>query len=57
MRAGLAVAVPDAETHVKNYAHWVTGRRGGHGAVREICNLLLEAQDKTRALLDAIIEP
>jgi 3-deoxy-D-manno-octulosonate 8-phosphate phosphatase (KDO 8-P phosphatase) len=57
MRAGLAVAVPDAEPHVKQHAHWVTGRKGGNGAVREICNLLLDAQDKTRAVLDAIIEP
>jgi 3-deoxy-D-manno-octulosonate 8-phosphate phosphatase (KDO 8-P phosphatase) len=57
MRAGLAVAVPDAEPRVKQHAHYVTGRKGGDGAVREVCNLLLDAQDKTQTVLNAILEP
>lgn len=42
-RAGLAVAVADAHPLVKERAAWVTSRPGGHGAVREICELLLKA--------------
>lgn len=57
MRAGLAVAVADAEQRVKQIAHWVTTQNGGHGAVREVCNLLLTAQDKEQAVLDAILAP
>jgi 3-deoxy-D-manno-octulosonate 8-phosphate phosphatase (KDO 8-P phosphatase) len=41
--AGLAVAVADAHPALKAAAHWITGSRGGHGAVREVCDLLLNA--------------
>jgi len=55
LRAGLAVSVADAEDHVKDRAHWITQRNGGDGAVREICNLILKAQDKEQAILDNIL--
>ena len=45
-RVGFAVAVPNAVDEVKEYAHHVTSRRGGRGAVREICDLILKAQNK-----------
>jgi len=52
-RVGLAVAVPDADDAVRDCAHWVTARAGGQGAVRDICNLLLEAQGlRERALAE-----
>ena len=41
--AGLAVAVADAHPALKAAAHWTTGSPGGHGAVREVCDLLLSA--------------
>jgi len=55
MRAGLAVSVADAEDRVKEQAHWITSRNGGDGAVREICNLILTAQDKDQFILDEIL--
>jgi 3-deoxy-D-manno-octulosonate 8-phosphate phosphatase (KDO 8-P phosphatase) len=55
MRVGLAVSVADAEDHVKQQAHWITQRNGGHGAVREICNLILKAQGKDQTILDEIL--
>jgi 3-deoxy-D-manno-octulosonate 8-phosphate phosphatase (KDO 8-P phosphatase) len=42
--AGLAVAVADAHPFVRSHADWVTTRRGGAGAVRETCEMLLDAQ-------------
>ncbi len=42
--AGLAVAVADAHADVIDAADWVTTRAGGDGAVRELCDLILEAQ-------------
>jgi 3-deoxy-D-manno-octulosonate 8-phosphate phosphatase (KDO 8-P phosphatase) len=45
-RAGLAVAVADAVPEVAAAAHWVTTNPGGHGAVREVCDLILQAQGK-----------
>lgn len=43
-RVGLAVAVPDAPSFVRQHAHLVTGCQGGQGAVRELCELILQAQ-------------
>lgn len=43
-RAGLAVAVANARPEVKRCAHLVTASVGGRGAVREVCELLLQAQ-------------
>jgi 3-deoxy-D-manno-octulosonate 8-phosphate phosphatase (KDO 8-P phosphatase) len=43
-RAGLAVTVPHAMPLVKEYAHYVTTREAGHGAVRELCELIMKAQ-------------
>jgi 3-deoxy-D-manno-octulosonate 8-phosphate phosphatase (KDO 8-P phosphatase) len=45
-RAGLAVAVADAVAEVKQFAHLVTARAGGRGAVREVIELILQAQGK-----------
>jgi len=55
LRAGLAVSVADAEEQVKQQVHWVTGRNGGDGAVREICNLILSAQEKDQIIMDEIL--
>ena len=43
-RAGLSFTVADAEQYVKEVAHFVAGRNGGRGAVREIIDLLLKAR-------------
>ena len=50
--AGLAVAVADADASVRSAAHWVTSTRGGRGAVREVCELILNAQGRYQAAVD-----
>lgn len=45
-RVGLAVAVPNAVAEVRAAAHYVTQRRGGDGAVREVIELILKATGK-----------
>lgn len=40
---GLGISVPNAHPDVLNNASLVTERRGGEGAVREICDFLLQA--------------
>ena len=45
-RAGLAVAVSDATEETKQHSHLVTQHRGGRGAVREVIEFILKAQDK-----------
>jgi 3-deoxy-D-manno-octulosonate 8-phosphate phosphatase (KDO 8-P phosphatase) len=49
--AGLSVAVADAHEVVRRRAHWVTHRVGGRGAVREVCEMLLEARGQLEAAL------
>jgi 3-deoxy-D-manno-octulosonate 8-phosphate phosphatase (KDO 8-P phosphatase) len=50
-RVGLAVAVADAAPEVREVAHYVTELPGGRGAVREVCDLIIEAQGRREALL------
>jgi 3-deoxy-D-manno-octulosonate 8-phosphate phosphatase (KDO 8-P phosphatase) len=42
--ARLAIAVADAHPSVKSQAHFITQANGGYGAVREVCDLILESQ-------------
>jgi 3-deoxy-D-manno-octulosonate 8-phosphate phosphatase (KDO 8-P phosphatase) len=46
-RVGLSIAVANAQPVVAERAHWRTQRRGGEGAAREVCDLLLAAQGKS----------
>lgn len=39
--AGTAIAVANAVAEIREYCHWTTAARGGHGAVREVCNRIL----------------
>ncbi len=43
-RVGLAVCPPNAVDDVKQFVHFITEKKGGRGAVREVCDLLLKAQ-------------
>jgi 3-deoxy-D-manno-octulosonate 8-phosphate phosphatase (KDO 8-P phosphatase) len=45
-RAGLALAVADAVVETRNHAHYITEARGGHGAVREMVELILKSQGR-----------
>jgi 3-deoxy-D-manno-octulosonate 8-phosphate phosphatase (KDO 8-P phosphatase) len=45
-RAGVAVAVANGVSEAKATAHLVTRAAGGHGAVREVVELILKAQGK-----------
>lgn len=47
--AGLAIAVANAHPWVIERAHWQTRLRGGEGAAREICDMLLLAQGQLDA--------
>lgn len=41
---GVAICVADAAPEIRALAHWITSRRGGEGAVREICDLVIRAR-------------
>lgn len=56
VRAGLAVAPANAHAEVKAVAHHVSALRGGQGAARECCDLLLWATGRYEALLQGHLQ-
>ena len=51
-QVGLSVAVANAVDEVKNIAHLTTLKKGGRGAIREVCDLILHAQNKFDFAID-----
>ena len=51
-RVGLAVAVSDAVEETKQAAQYITALKGGQGAVREVCDLVLKAQGRWAELME-----
>jgi 3-deoxy-D-manno-octulosonate 8-phosphate phosphatase (KDO 8-P phosphatase) len=49
---GLAIAVANAHPTIAEHAHWRTRLAGGHGAGREVSDMLLAAQGKADAELE-----
>jgi len=56
-RAGLSAAPADAVEDVRSRVHWVSGANGGHGAARQLIEVILRAQDKWDALIDEYLAP
>ena len=50
-RSVLGIAVADATPDTREAAHHVTRLPGGHGAVREVCELILRAQGRWDELM------
>src|ERR1041384_2081072 len=51
-RVGAAVTVGDGTGEPKAVAHYVTKAPGGHGAIREVIELILKAQNKWRRVIE-----
>lgn len=47
---GFSAAPADGHDLVKQHVHLVTRKGGGHGAVREVCDFILEAQGRLEGL-------
>ena len=47
----MSVAPASAHAWVRERVHWRTTARGGQGAARELCDLLLAAQGLPKTLL------
>jgi 3-deoxy-D-manno-octulosonate 8-phosphate phosphatase (KDO 8-P phosphatase) len=50
-RVGFAASVPNGHPEVRSRVHYVTTARGGQGAVRELCDFILRAQNNYEAAL------
>ena len=55
-RCGFAATVPAAPEALKTRAHYVTRAGGGHGAVREVCELILRAQGALERAIGAHLQ-
>lgn len=51
-RAFFPVTVPDAPKELKNIAVYITEKKGGDGAVREVAELLLKLQGKYKEAIE-----
>ena len=51
MRCGLAITVPSGHRLIKPHAHYMTTTPAGRGAVREACELIMQAQGTLEAQL------
>jgi 3-deoxy-D-manno-octulosonate 8-phosphate phosphatase (KDO 8-P phosphatase) len=55
-RVGLSISVPNAAKIMREHANFVTKKKGGKGAVRELCELILQAQDKYDTIIQNYLE-
>jgi 3-deoxy-D-manno-octulosonate 8-phosphate phosphatase (KDO 8-P phosphatase) len=51
-QVGLGIAVNNAREEVKKKAIWQTECKGGQGAIREVCDFILQAQGKHEQALE-----
>jgi 3-deoxy-D-manno-octulosonate 8-phosphate phosphatase (KDO 8-P phosphatase) len=52
-RVGLAAAPSDAVAEVRSRVHWISGNPGGRGAVRELIEMVLRAQELWTPLVES----
>lgn len=55
-RVGFSVSVANGVHEVKQMADYVTKRDGGHGAVREVCDLIIDAKDMQEKVLKEFLD-
>jgi 3-deoxy-D-manno-octulosonate 8-phosphate phosphatase (KDO 8-P phosphatase) len=54
-QAGLGITVPNGHSFVRQHADWQTENPGGSGAVREVCDLILQAKNLLKAELNGYL--
>jgi 3-deoxy-D-manno-octulosonate 8-phosphate phosphatase (KDO 8-P phosphatase) len=55
-RVGFAIAVANATDVTKEFAHYVTENNGGYGAIREVAELIMKAQNKWKKIMERYLE-
>lgn len=54
-KVALGITVADGNAYVAQHADWQTNAKGGEGAVREACEMILSAQNKLQPLLESYL--
>lgn len=55
IRVGLSAAAQDASEIVKQHVDFISKNKAGQGAVREVCELLLKAQDQYQLVIQSYL--
>jgi 3-deoxy-D-manno-octulosonate 8-phosphate phosphatase (KDO 8-P phosphatase) len=55
-RVGLSITVPNAPLIMREHTHMTTHKKGGKGAAREVCELIMHAQNSYAALLQTYLD-
>lgn len=56
LQTGCSFAPANAVAEVRQRVHYTTEHSGGHGAVREVCDLILEARGQLAGILETFIK-
>ena len=54
--AGFRICPAQGHSAVKEFVHFVTNNAGGNSAVREVCDLILKAQNRYEELLNQALK-
>jgi 3-deoxy-D-manno-octulosonate 8-phosphate phosphatase (KDO 8-P phosphatase) len=54
-KAGLSITVQDGHPYILQYSHWQTPSVGGRGAAREVCELIMKAQNTLNTQFEAYL--
>lgn len=54
-RIGLSISVANAHPEVAKRSHWQTSKKGGDGAVREVCDMIMLAQGSFNSALEVYL--
>lgn len=54
-RVGLPITVSNAHQTMHQHVSWITRAHGGNGAVREVCNLIMEAQGTYQSIVNEFL--
>ncbi|MBX3709203.1 MAG: HAD-IIIA family hydrolase [Gammaproteobacteria bacterium] len=55
-RVGLSITVPQAPASIKQYVDLITKKKAGKGAVREVCELIMQAQDQYQSVIQSYLK-
>ncbi|MDR3490753.1 MAG: HAD family hydrolase [Gammaproteobacteria bacterium] len=55
-RVGLSIAVANALPLIQQHAVWVTKNKGGKGAAREVCELIMNAQNTYESAIQYFVD-
>lgn len=56
-RAGFSICVADGADETKQVSHYITQKRGGEGAVREVVEMLLNGLGKKEGAIASLLSP